>query len=419
MNAAGITGMATHAFVSGASASIGLEHVRFLSRSVQGFLHHYVPKGFGVVATALVAAYLLGLYWGKFIKASPPREKMGRDAAVLGIVAAVYLVLVTPVIGLTIVTPDMAMPSRFLIQSGIGLALALALLVEWCASWERRRWVVVFPIIAVTLVEAGAFHALLYQFESSWAYDNSIRRQLKEFNVKPQIGDTIFISLPEHDKMFRFWTTAPSQYECQNVHPLLVHDFGLVPVSPDKKFHLDIQYRNQVREREEALLNIALDERSLAGYRALYPFYQNKKDLKVFGINQIEIVGEGGAVLGRYQTSVFTGAPPEKLITGRAGAVYLSYPVIDSDREARLNALPPGYSLKIEGNSWNKEQLIRAELWQEGRRVTYRELLPGEKFSWAVPLSQIPDPRKPLVLRGAADASASSTWFVDSITLGK
>lgn len=205
---------------SGVSAGMGPEHVTLLAQQVDSFWK-YVPANaletFAAVGVCIGVAVLLWL--------SPI---VVLDKAVIAplVFAGMYFAFLSPLVGFT--TFPGFTPPRLLTLTGVGLAVLMAIAVS--AALTQRRLAIRYGVPAMMLaiggLEAAAMNSILYQYQTSWAYDSRIRTQLLASGIKPKPGDTIFISLPPQP-MQDFWRVGFSNFEGGHIRTILNVDYGM------------------------------------------------------------------------------------------------------------------------------------------------------------------------------------------------
>jgi hypothetical protein len=208
-------------FQNGFSAGIGSRHVSTVGLELERFWAH-VPFGAYAAVTALGAVVAIAILFRVY-----PVLRFHKRIAVPLLLAGLYLALLSPLVGFS--TNPLFMPSRLLTLVGVGLALLVAAAVAWARS--TRVPVVRFGIPALLLalsgVEAVAMNTMLYDYQSSWAYDSNIRKQLLASGIHPQPGDAIFISLPPRP-LDHTPHIGSSQFHGGNAEVLLSMDYGMV-----------------------------------------------------------------------------------------------------------------------------------------------------------------------------------------------
>ena len=206
---------------SGFSSGMGRQHFALLAYEIEGF-RKYVPGNTYATLAALVGCAGVGvLLW---------LGPLGRpdNAVVIPLsIAGGYLALFSPLIGFTTISGFV--PSRLLTLVGVGLALLIAVAASLAIASRMPivRFGVPAVLLAVGVIEAAAMNSILYEHQTSWAYDSHIRNQLLATGIKPQIGDTIFISLPQHP-LDGYWKVGFSHFENGLIQALLTADYGLL-----------------------------------------------------------------------------------------------------------------------------------------------------------------------------------------------
>jgi hypothetical protein len=232
-----------NAFKIGLTASVGHEHYSLLSHGVKGFWRH-VPISWWVLAT--LAAALVGVILVVLSERRGPSAGAGRGVVVPALVAGTYLTLFSPLVGF--LQNSLFMPSRLLSLSGVGVSLITGVAAS-CAF--RKAWIgrlVPGALLVLAAVEGFAMNSILYEHQTSWAYDSSIRAQLHASGIRPQLGDTIFISLPEHP-LRPYWRTGFSQFEGGHAVILLVMDYKLLLGNFSEPIEKRLIYRSEIRAK--------------------------------------------------------------------------------------------------------------------------------------------------------------------------
>ncbi len=234
-----------HAFVISFKASLGSEHISLLAHGVKGYFR-YVPLSWWTgltLACALAGFLLIALREKEALPRKPPREVVYCVLA-----AGIYLTFFSPLVGFT--TNRIFMPSRLLSLCGVGLSLLLGLAAAFTLHWRRTGVPVTAALLGLTLLQAFAMNSILYEHQTSWAYDSLIRAQLQATGIRPKPGDTIFISLPDHP-LRAYWRTGFSQFEGGHARLLLALDYNLVVGAYPVPVEQRIIYRSEVRRRGE------------------------------------------------------------------------------------------------------------------------------------------------------------------------
>jgi hypothetical protein len=227
-------------FLLAQKTSLGPVHWPLILHGAYDFIR-FVPIGTWMLVTG--GATLAGALWLTFhLPTTAPKK------GVMGIllVASLYLLLLSPLVGFTIVVS--VMPSRLLTLAGVGLALLVGLTASWALRLRHAllRWAIVGALAGWTGAEAIAMNSLLYEHQTSWAYDSHIRKQLLASGVRPQFGDTIFLSLPVHP-LRRLWMTGFSQFQSGHVLVLLVYDYGMLTGHYDVPIEQRLRYKSEIR----------------------------------------------------------------------------------------------------------------------------------------------------------------------------
>jgi hypothetical protein len=226
------------AFGNGLTAGLGREHISLVAQQVENFRKYAPLSDYAVVAAVAVCAGAVILLW------SSPAVPFQKAVAVPLLVTGLYLALFSSLVGFT--TNPGHMASRLLTLVGVGLALlaAAAVFLALALPTPAVRWVVLVAVLAVCGLEAAAMNSILFEYQTNWAYDSRIRTQLLSSGIKPEAGDTIFISLPERP-IEGSWRTGSSHFEGGQIEALLMMDYGMVGITSQRP----LVYRSEIRHR--------------------------------------------------------------------------------------------------------------------------------------------------------------------------
>jgi len=247
-----------------ARASVGSDHADLVRHGVKGFLR-YVPGSRWKLAMLVLSGTLAAwvLLWQR--QKPPAGNGLSRAVVVTVLIAGIYLTFLSPLVGS--MQFALFMPSRMLTLAGVGLSLLAALLAAVLTSASRARAVLTLPVLLLVGAEAMTMNSILYEHQTSWAYDSRIREQLLASGIRPRLGDTIYLSLPEHP-LQTYWRTGFSQFEGGHAQVLLVLDYGMLlgnyPVPIERRLFL-----KSVRRSKENALPVAtsdLPDRTFAFY---------------------------------------------------------------------------------------------------------------------------------------------------------
>ena len=238
MTLAAASARITPVFTSNVSTAIGSGHFALLSPQIEIFSKYVPIHATAIVEAAGACAAIAFLLW------LAPVVRPSKAIVVPMAIAGVYLTFLSAMVGVT--TFPGFTPSRLLTLTSIGLSLlvAIAASIALTQRFAIVRYGVPVLLSAVCGIEAAAMNSIFYQFQTSWAYDSHIRTQLLATGIKPQIGDTIFISLPPNP-MDRFWRIGFSNFERGHIQTLLTLDYGLTlagTTSPPLLYEHEIRY---------------------------------------------------------------------------------------------------------------------------------------------------------------------------------
>ena len=287
---------------------------------------------------------------------------------------AAYLILVTPVIGLTLVV--VAIPTRLLVLCAAGLALLAALIV---ARWPNPA---VALLVLVTVAGEGlAMQSAFVQEQTARVVDVYLNAQLADFKLQPRQGDQFFFSLKAPPERYRFWNAASPQFYSPDVDNLLLIEFGMVRLDD-----IAIPARLPVIEPElrgdrgpdfgVTEMNVPLPEpgQTLFAFRA-------SDEGKLQACIPLQVVA-GDRVLREYINPAFASIAADHRIAARAAAAWLS------GDSLRLNFYQPDLLLEIHGRVFATPPNGKLEVTDGDKMVAVFPISkPTDLFSGKIPLS--------------------------------
>jgi hypothetical protein len=205
-----------NAFYLGFSTSMGYVHAGLLAWSLRDlWMSPWTPWFLVTLAAAAgVTAFAL----------RGPATDSKTHPALLA-TAAMYLILITPLIAFPIVSVHF--PSRLLHLPGAGLALMAALAYRH-APFRR---VVRAGVFAVIVMEGLSFNTLLFVHEYYGRIDATIRRGILESGIRLQQGDAVYLSLPADYPAWGPDKIIEPGWDKSSAHLWLLLDAGLVTTS--------------------------------------------------------------------------------------------------------------------------------------------------------------------------------------------
>jgi len=228
-------------FKRGLSAGMGSDHFSLLIHEIGSFWK-YVPRDtYEILMTLGACAGVAFLLW------CARARRVDKSIVLPLTIAAVYLAVFSPLIGFT--TNDGFVPSRLLTLVGVGLALlvAAAVSVALAVRSPMLRYGIPATLLVVSGLEAAAMNCILYEYQTAWGYDSHILSQLLASGIKPTMGDTIFISLPENP-LERLWRVGFSQFEGGHIEAVLTMDFGMLS-RKRQAIEPALLYQEEIRRR--------------------------------------------------------------------------------------------------------------------------------------------------------------------------
>ena len=350
------------------STCCGSIHWDWLEGQIKGMLWRGFPKpGYWIWLAVALTGLLVAWIWGDTRPARKPP---------FALLTSIYLILVTPLIGFTLIVVNV--PSRLLVLCGVGLALLAALIV---ARWPN-------PLVALIVLVAAAGEGLAMQSDfiqeqTAQLVDADLRAQLAGFKLHPRPGDQFFFSLMAPPERYQFWRAASPQFYSSDVVNLLLLQYGMVRLD-----EIPIPARLPVIEPDlrgdrgpdfgVSEMNVALP----APGQTLFAF-RASDDGRLQGCFPLQVVA-GDRVIREYSNPQFATLAADHRTAARAAAAWLSGDTL------RLNVYQPDLVLEIHGRIFATPENGKLEV-MDGDKIAavFPISKPTDVFSGKIPLSAL------------------------------
>ena len=351
------------------STCCGPMHWDWLRAQINGLLWHGFPgPGYwfwlAMALVALVAAWI----WAGDTTPTP------RPPFVL--LTSAYLILVTPLIGVTLIV--VAVPSRLLVLCGAGLALLAAFIV---ARWPYPA--VALLILVTAAAEGLAMQSAFVQEQTARVVDADLRGQLAAFHLHPRQGDQFFFSIKAPPERYQFWRAASPQFYSPDVDNLLLMEYGMVRLDdiaiPDRLPVITPELRgDRGPDFGVSEMNVPLP----APGQTLFAF-RAPDEGKLQACIPLQVVA-GDRVLREYSNPAFATLPADLRIAARAAAAWLS------GDSLRLNFYQPDLVIEIHGRVFATPENGKLEV-RDGEKIVaaFPVSKPTDLFLGGIPLSAL------------------------------
>jgi len=239
------------------------------------------PWTWWFVASFVLAAVLFIYFWRTHSSSEINKPLFWTATA-----GSLWLVLFTPVIGLT--ASVTYFPSRLLSLNGAGLAILMGLAVT------RFRRPLLPVAVAVLLMESLVFNTILSAAELNWAYTRHIRSELVSTGVQLRAHDVVFLSLPDEHPAWGKDRIGEIDFEWDWARYLLMLDFNLLKGDYDVHSFSRITYTWERRGQPET--RFPVEEKYLTSPDRLLPFFIRQSDHKPVAIRRVEWLDENGGI---------------------------------------------------------------------------------------------------------------------------
>jgi hypothetical protein len=278
-----------HVFFANYQSLFLEHHWRQLINAYESYLQALRLGDYGLFAlTTLALVFCLGLIGALAIKAAFTKSaNLNITQDITGpfytkslVFVAIYILLVAHLVSWPVMINDASAPPRLTYIP----SLAIAILAAWgMALRVQMRVVVAIFFTFITAIEGFALKTILLQYGTTATYDTNIRNQLKGFGFKPNIGDTIFISLPENGLIHHLWREAPAKFTSGRAQTLIMLDNDNViytKESEGKMLHEMILYENSIRAQNSVIEREASKSilRILDGDQTIRPFFLTQEN---------------------------------------------------------------------------------------------------------------------------------------------
>jgi len=378
-------------FIWGVDATIGPRHLDLVASNLLSFIKFLLPRPWVLLSTLFIILVFVG--WSYVAvknskKTSPLLHPQPKNLDII-FIGALYLMLIAPMVSLTIVNGFV--PSRLTYLGSVGLALIAGVIVDLKFYYPIFRWAIP-SFIFIILVEAIAFHTIIWQFQTSASFDHNIREQIQALDIQPQYGDTVFLSLPKHEYMFDFWKQAPSRFEQggAGAQVLLVLDFRLlVPIGEGMPYlgippHERLNYQHHLRSSSFTFPIDLLLEAEKTPDR-FYPLFLDE-DGQLSGIETISIIHEEKVWL-KVMFPTFQHLPEKKLVDLQIPPISVDNFWIDTSRKVTMPYWNPNQSILIQGEKYLNTPPFTAQILQQGQVIASKPVMEDGLFEWIIPLT--------------------------------
>lgn len=244
---------------------------------------------------------------------------------------AIYLLFVAPLVSAPVAIGQGFVAPRFTYLSSLGLALLSAHLLT-LGGWRTR--LAIFAVSLLILFEAVALRSILAQYHTAAKYDANIRAQLQEFQIKPNLRDSFYISLPENGLIHKAWRQGFSKFEQGGAQSLLLLDYPELLFQDDllslgDRLHYQGSVRSAGTDSDGGFL--ALLREGAASPDKLHAFILGD-DGRLCGVSSVDLVSATGVVIENRVVSNFPAITSACIKKIQLPLVFVSNVWIDSER---------------------------------------------------------------------------------------
>jgi len=307
---ASLLGRIWHTFQLGVDASVGGAHADFAWSLFREF--RTAPFSSWTMISLIACAAAAVVFW-KATKALP-RGKPTAAVTWMMLAAALYLILITPLVGFTVV--EAVMSSRLLTLSGIGLALIAALVIG-VTSGKPIGNVSLALVSALIFIEAGAMNAILRIDRINWQYDSHVVSQIRDLGIRLRLGDAIFLSCPAAHPAWGRTRKGHSQVENGSAELLLLLDHGLVNKGAPLLHHERLHYLAEVRGPGIPDPRMDVPDSWWEMPERLIPLWLRESDFHLMGIRRAEFVDPAGNLIRAVDFQRITSLPEDRKFVAR------------------------------------------------------------------------------------------------------
>ena len=300
---------------------------------------------------------------------------------------ATYIALIAPLVALPVALGQGFVAPRFTYLPSLGLVIIAA---HMMSKKGRFAHFSTFAVSVWIILEAVSMRSILVQYQTSAAYDENIRRELRNFRLDPELGSRFFISLSNNDMFRNVWRQGFSKFEQGGAQSLLLLDFPrLQRRIQDETIpaHERLYYTGSVREKNGADGSTLLKFLSVNNTPSNNGYvFSLRNDGKLCGVSAINFTGAAGELSGSREVSHFPHSPSEIcIITLSMPVVGVSDPIIDRDREIYVvhNDARPR-TLRLHAELFPTDPPLKAFIAADGKEISKFTLLKKGKYTWDV-----------------------------------